>query len=310
MHVLIPFAAPPEEAADAALDSLRLPHLERLLTSLQPGQEESASPTDYTPLHERLLAEGLGLPASDGRVPWAAWELRASGKPATEPAAWMTPCHWRAHTTGFSMADPAELALSEAENQALAQTLSPYLAQDGLQLATHESGRWLLRGDLLDDLRCASLERVIGRQIEPWLPAGATALKLLRLQGEIQMLLYNHPLNDDRVARGLPTVNSVWLHGAGSLSPAWAATDAPPLVWDGLRGAALRADWPAWRQAWSVMDHELIAPLHRSLTAGDRFTLTLCGEHRARSYQRQDLRWWQKWPRQPRPVTAELLRKL
>ncbi len=306
MHVLIPFAAPPEEVADAALDGLRLPHLERLLAGQRPSHQHSANPDDYTPLHERILAQAIGLPLSDGGVPWAAWELGTRG----EPVAWMTPCHWRAHTSGFSMADPAELALSEAENQALVQTLSPYLAQDGLQLANHDSGRWSVRGGPLAGLRCASLDRVVGRQVEPWLPRGPTALTLLRLQGEIQMLLYNHPVNDERIARGLLSVNSVWLHGAGHLKPATVVATTPPQVWDGLRAAALRSDWRAWRQAWSAMDHELIAPLQRMAADGDGLTLTLCGEHRASSYPIQGRPWWQIWARQTRPVTAELLRKL
>lgn len=310
MHVLIPFAAPPEEVADAALDSLRLPHLEQLLASLKPSQEQSAGPHDYTPLHERIVAGAVGLPLRDGGVPWAAWELGATGAPATEPVAWMTPCHWRAHTQGFSMADPADLALSGAEHQALADALAPYLAQDGLQLTTHTSGRWLVRGGLLGELRCASLDRVIGRQIEPWLPQGAAALTLLRLQGEIQMLLHDHPLNDERAARGLLSVNAVWLHGAGCLSREGPGTDTPPRVWDGLRATALRADWVAWRHAWSSLDRELIAPLQRSVAAGDPLTLTLCGERLARSYQRKDQRWWQRWPRQAHPKAAEFLRKL
>ncbi|TAN53211.1 MAG: hypothetical protein EPN19_09605 [Betaproteobacteria bacterium] len=49
------------------------------------------------------------------------------------------------------------------------------------------------------------------------LPQGAAAGRALALATEIQMVLHEHPVNHAREQRGEPTVNSVWLWGAGRL---------------------------------------------------------------------------------------------
>ena len=40
------------------------------------------------------------------------------------------------------------------------------------------------------------------------------------LVNELQMLLHEHPVNEQRAAHGQPTVNSVWLWGAGASADA------------------------------------------------------------------------------------------
>jgi hypothetical protein len=71
---------------------------------------------------------------------------------------------------------------------------------------------------MFDGLPTASLDRVIGRNIDRWLPDTAPARLLRRLQNEVQMVLHTHALNDEReAARPMPTVNSVWLSGCGRL---------------------------------------------------------------------------------------------
>jgi hypothetical protein len=47
------------------------------------------------------------------------------------------------------------------------------------------------------------------------MPVAARAKPLRRLQNEMQMLLYTHPVNERRIARGLPAVNSFWISGTG-----------------------------------------------------------------------------------------------
>jgi hypothetical protein len=39
----------------------------------------------------------------------------------------------------------------------------------------------------------------------------------MKLQNEVQMAWFEHPLNEAREARGLPAINSIWLHAQGTL---------------------------------------------------------------------------------------------
>lgn len=58
-------------------------------------------------------------------------------------------------------------------------------------------------------------EDIVLRDASRWLPQ---TQPFQRLHSEAQMLLYSHPFNDAREARGLPPVNGFWLHGAGALA--------------------------------------------------------------------------------------------
>ena len=126
----------------------------------------------------------------------------------------------------------------------------------------------------------------------------------------MQMLLYNHPVNDARSAQGRWTVNSFWVHGAGVL-PNKPASPAPQLALS-LREPALREDAAAWQQAWQETDRTLCAEWRNRLRTRP-VTLTLCSEHAAHTYQSRTLsplqQLWHRAQRvlQPQTVTQALL---
>jgi hypothetical protein len=84
-----------------------------------------------------------------------------------------------------------------------------------------------------------------------------------RLQNEVQMLLYTHPLNDRREAAGLLPVNSLL---AQRLRPParWRRRRGRPQVDDRLRQPALAEDWAAWCDAWRALDAGPIDALARA----------------------------------------------
>ena len=71
---------------------------------------------------------------------------------------------------------------------------------------------WRAKGALFKDLPFAPLERVVGQHVNAWMPSASKARSLQRLQSEMQMLLYQHPVNDQRSLQGKWTVNSFWVH--------------------------------------------------------------------------------------------------
>lgn len=232
--LLIPYAASTAEGCQQALQGLALPHLDRLLARLSPhtAQTDTGEETSFTPPHERALARALGLPFDDGRTPWAAWHRHQQGQPAHGQAwAFITPCQWHVSTDHITLRDPDSLGLDEAASRVLLAIVAPWFAEDGIALHYDQPTRWLASGALFDGLATASLERVLLRDVRPWMPeprAAQAARTLHRLHSEMQMLLYTHAFNDERAARGLPVVNSFWVHGTGSLpAPAPTPTTAP-----------------------------------------------------------------------------------
>ena len=293
-HLLIPFAAAP--GAREARTLLQLPQLQRLLERLAPGAVDAGHERSLSPPHERVLAGECGLAAPDGCIPWAAWQVQQERGGAEGQAwAWITPCHWHVASDHIVMKHPLELRLDGEESQALLAAMQPFFAQDGIALEYHAPTRWLAQGELFRGLAAASLDRVVNRVIDDWVPRAAAAAPLRRLQQEMQMLLYTHAVNDTRVRGGLLPVNSLWASGAGALP-----TDhrpSPPaglLLPQTLRDAALLQDWSAWSAAWQQVDGAQCRQLNEALDRGDPVTLTLCGECNARSWSGRDAGWWQR----------------
>jgi hypothetical protein len=284
MHLLIPFAACRSEGGNAALSTLQLPHLAQLLARLTPeplGEGEGDEFSLSTP-HERALAHALGMSAPDGLLPWAALE---ASKNHLKGHAWafISPCHWQVGANHIAMSGQALPDFSEAESRALMAAMQPYFEEDGLALHFDSPNRWLASGDVFKDLPTASLDRVVGRNVENWMPRSPQAAPLRRLQNEMQMLLYTHPINDARSARGVLPVNSFWLSGTGALAPNLPPNSVPQVV-KPLRDAALNEDWAVWAQAWQTLDATECAALLAHLKPGVTAQLTLCGEHSAQSF--------------------------
>lgn len=292
MHLIIPYAASHAFSGPEALAGLQLPHLQTLLAVLQrqPLQPDSNETPLHMP-HERVHAQALGWSAALNALPWAAWQTAQTG---TIPQAWMTPCHWQIGMDQVVMLDPASLFLSDDESQQLLQAMQPFLQEDGLQATWHSALQWHVQGELLADLACASLDRVIGQNIKPWMPDSPAARPLQRLQSEMQMLLYNHPVNNARDARRQISVNSFWLHGAGTLRDMPRADELRIDVTDALRHSALRGDVQAWRQAWQTLDATAMADLLNHYQATGQATLSLCSEHAAQTYEAAPVAWHQR----------------
>ncbi|MBW6464065.1 MAG: cofactor-independent phosphoglycerate mutase [Firmicutes bacterium] len=56
---------------------------------------------------------------------------------------------------------------------------------------------------------------ISGRVIEHYLPAGSEAVTLLDLMEKSYTILANHPVNQERLERGLKPANSIWIWGDG-----------------------------------------------------------------------------------------------
>ncbi|MEY4712076.1 MAG: hypothetical protein RIS88_1526 [Pseudomonadota bacterium] len=302
-HLIIPYAdAAGLEAARAAVaGELRV--LQGLLARLQPGEALTGDAQDLSPPHERAQARALGLPAADGAIAWAAWERTQSGQAPDDAAwAWISPCHWHVAQDHILMHPVDDLQLTEEDAQALLAAVSPYFREDGIALDFLTPTRWIARGDVFRGLACASLDRVCGRRVDDWLPRSAAARPLRRLQQEMQMLLYTHPVNEAREQAGLRPVNSFWVSGAGALAAA-PAMHAPVRVDDRLRAPALAGHAGPWADGWRALDTQVLPALLESAQRGHPVTLTLCGERHARTWTTASSppAWWHRAARLLRP---------
>ena len=302
MHLVIPYASARSDAAVQALGTLSLPNLERLLARWAPVDDATTADLpnsdEYDEYalslpHERLLARLRGWPARDGLLPFAAEAARRDGFTPETGSGWglLTPAHWHVGHDQVNLVDPALLELEEPEARTLHATLAPLFEDLGWKWHWAGPTRWYVSHPSLAELPTASIDRVIGRNVDLWLNDHPGVMLVRRLQSEVQMLLYVHPLNDAREARGALSVNSFWLSGTGPTQSAHLALPADVVVEARLRAPILGDDWSAWAEAWHALD---AGPLRELAETPGTKRLSLAGERGARTWQPAERPWWQR----------------
>lgn len=319
MHLLLPFAGAAHEAAAQAASSLSLPHLERLLALLTPTWRDDGDALSLSPPHERALATLWGWSVTDGLLPFAAHQAAhqaaqhspSDAVPAPAAGAGMAfvqPVHWHLGTEQLSLADPATLDLHDDEARALFDALKPLADEDGFALHFGDGRRWYASHPSFATLPTASLDRVIGRNVDLWLNSHPDARRVRRLQAEAQMLWHTHPVNAEREAQGVPAVNSFWLSGTGPTQAAAPVADLQ--IDDRLRAPALSEDWQAWAEAFVALDAGPLRQLLERAGDGQPATLTLCGESNAQRWEQKPRSWHQRLLQPRRAAAAPILQRL
>lgn len=284
-------------------------------------------PPPHDPGHERWLRVRLALP---GEAAPAAASAHADG--ATEAAWRLDPVHLHVGRDHLVLTDPRTLGLTADDARALADSIAPLMADEGLALEAPTPRRWYLRET--DPrrrlrLRTRPLSGATGRNIDAWLPQGDDARRWRRLVNEIQMTWHGHVVNARREAAGLAAVNSVWIEGrcpaaapgvgleaASRLAvrdPGGAPTEVELSdggrlrVDDRLLDAQLAGDPLAWLDAWRRLELDTLGPIARAEAAWrDGTRLVLAGDAGWREIAVSARAGWRFWRRtDPAGLLAE-----
>ena len=322
VHIVIPDLFLPQQLAAYASADLSLPALEKLLARAE------VEPLAIDTL-EQWLCESFGV---DG-LAIAPLTLQADGVMPRD-AYWL-----RADPVGISMQLDqmvlrADFTLAENEAAQLCASLNAHFAGEGLRFVAPHPQRWYLQLDKAPAMQTHPLPQVVGANVHAHLPYGADALHWHSVFNEIQMLFYEHAVNQAREQRGEIPVNAVWLWGGGKaatnlrqpftlvagdseLVRAFAqAVDIPALLpaeplllgkagrggevllaWEGLRLALQSADIAKWRASVQQFEADFAVPLLAALAAGqlEQITLDVLGEGESRRFVLTRSALWKVW---------------
>ena len=305
VHLLITDLFLPVDFAAEVCTGLHLPALEKLLARgvpLSPARSAStgsARTTDLPVSLEDALCGMFAVPCPAG-APVAPISAAFDG---LDEGCWLRadPVHLRLQREQVVLLPNVEISAADALQ--LCDSLNAHFVGQGMEFFAPHPQRWYLRLDAVPDIQMMPLSQASGRNIHGNLPTGAEARRWHQLFNEIQMLLFAHPLNEAREARGELPVNSVWFWGGGDSqvqaqcdfdsvssdemlaqmlaasaglsfsvwSPEWhpgAEQGSQLLVWTGLRSALQRGDLSAWREALQDFETGYAQPLWQALRAG------------------------------------------
>jgi hypothetical protein len=156
----------------------------------------------------------------------AAWELRRSSGQAPGQAWLATPVHYFAGLDTVHLHPAGLLWLEREEQQRLAADFARVFADSPWQLRSHGERELLLLGPAIK-ASGADPAYFAGSDPSPGLPRGEGAATLRRLGAEMEMWLYEHPLNLERRRRGELPVTTLWLWGAEGAPAAAPPATAP-----------------------------------------------------------------------------------
>jgi hypothetical protein len=188
------------------------PRRSLLLEQLLARADTSASSSDWRLDAFRVIApQAATMPAvaaaalfADRGVMEAAWVCIAA------------PVHYLAEMNNVRLAAEGMPILRPDEAEALALDFNRVWSDSGTHLLAGRSAVLYCILDRTLQVTTRDPEDVIGRHIEEYLPVGGGAPVLKQLMSEIEMWLFEHPVNGARTAQGLTPITGLWLWGGGT----------------------------------------------------------------------------------------------
>ncbi|MEO6920479.1 MAG: hypothetical protein ABI171_15970 [Collimonas sp.] len=315
LTILLPFGLPPPELARDLLRELKLPALATLIARAKTGQSRREFDDFARALpHEMWLASQFSLPAfaaigtdsgheAQNSPALACATMRALGLNAEEGVWFMlNPAHIHIARDHLVLTDIRQIGLSEADSRELFEAAAPLFADVGRSLVYGNANTWFMRADDWQELITSTPDATCGHNIDIWMPKGSGDQAWRKLQNEVQMLWFAHPLNERREMQGMQTVNSLWLWGGESAKAAMpgqheifnlphgfiglsqyaktvhanaSAADiiaAHPvqglLTLDRLIQPALTGEWSSWLQELQTLENSYFTPLLQAIQEG------------------------------------------
>lgn len=318
LDILLPFGLLPPAMAPDLLKELKLPALSILTARAASGRNASHQETfeDFHRAlpHEIWLMRSFGLEQvlhDNGSPPVAIALMREFGI-AIDAGRWfiLQPVHIHIARDHLVLTDPRQLMLTESQSRVLFDIAKPLFEEIGMTLLYGNTNTWFVRADDWDGLQTSTPDTASGHNIDIWMPNGPPERAWRKIQNEVQMHWFNHPVNEEREAHRLKPVNSLWLWGGASAGEAVSGpyTDAFQLsgwmqalgqfvprhspagrvedvlaktpqhalvVLDSLIEPALANDWATWLARMHIVETTWFAPLLDALRHGTIDSLSL-----------------------------------
>ncbi|MCP5245756.1 MAG: phosphoglycerate mutase [Burkholderiales bacterium] len=127
------------------------------------------------------------------------------------------PVHLRVEQNHIMLADSHAFELTQEEAIQFTGVINQHLRNDDITFLPFHPYRWYIRLTNTPEILTHALNSAACKNINTLLPTGKDSVKWHRIFNEIQMLLYDHPLNQVRIARNQIAINSIWFWGGGHL---------------------------------------------------------------------------------------------
>ena len=137
----------------------------------------------------------------------------------TEQGHWfkIDPVYLQADIDHAILRDSHGLDLTQQESEIFIEELNAHFKDDGMRFLMIDKDSWFLNVLDHEKVSTTALNEVISRNIYSFMPQGEDALFWKRFMNEVQMLMHQSQVNEQREASNKLPINGVWLWGEGGL---------------------------------------------------------------------------------------------
>ena len=178
------------------------------------------------------------------------------------------PVHLRIEQNHILLADSAVFNITQDESQQFVDAINQLLTKEHISIFPFHPSRWYIRLPAAPELQTHTLSSVTCKNINDLMPTGNNSAMWHKITNEIQMLLHDHPLNQERAQLGQLAINSLWFWGGGFLphsssthySAVWgnhALTHALAVL-NGIKHTKLPTNAQSWLQKANTGNHLLV----------------------------------------------------
>lgn len=127
------------------------------------------------------------------------------------------PIHLQADVDHAILRDSHGLDLSIEESEALVEELNSHFMEDGICFLINNKDSWFVNVPAHHNIATTPVHDVISRNVYTFMPQGDDALFWKKIMNEVQMLMYQSQVNEQRETQGKLPINGVWFWGEGEL---------------------------------------------------------------------------------------------
>lgn len=269
MQIVLPGALPDTSIAHELTSHLEknapqlVAWLERAQAEVIPASPEDTlcTPYEYWLLRRHDFSPLEGERSSSGLA--AAYAMSSGLEAVMDEPLWLAQLvHVAPARDGAALVPATELEISPEENAALFAAAAEFFEGSGFSAEPFDDMHWRLIPPSEYRPVCASPALVSITSVNDWWTQDTAGRPWRRLVNELQMLWFDHPVNQAREARGLRPVNSLWMYGGAQPCRLSRYTSSGEVrVLRDLQGPALVQDWGHWLQALEALEQEVFSTL-------------------------------------------------
>ena len=106
---------------------------------------------------------------------------------------------------------------TQNEIEDLCDALNKAFKSDTQKFVLNHEGRLFIESTRRPQIKTTSIVHIKPQSIDLFMPQGEEAMSWHAFMNEIQMFLFDHPINHERSKRGALSANSIWFSGGGLL---------------------------------------------------------------------------------------------